>query len=73
MRPSLRVMGDLVVKALAWNVWLARNDYIFNANVLLVHVAILRIDHMLLFEFSSVMDSSHVKLKDSMAIIRRSL
>lgn len=76
MRPLLRIMCDLVVKALVCNVWFDRNDCIFNANVCPVHDIILKIDCMLLFWFSSVLDSGHAKLDDSiisMACIRRSL
>ncbi|KAH7682405.1 Reverse transcriptase zinc-binding domain-containing protein [Dioscorea alata] len=31
--PNTRDFCDLLVKALLWNVWLARNDIIFNASV----------------------------------------
>lgn len=48
LRLSLRDMGDLVVKALVWNIWLASNDCMFNANVVPVHIIILRINCLLL-------------------------
>lgn len=73
VRPSMRFMGDLVVKALVWNVWLARNDHIFNANVLHVHALIVKIDQMLLSWFSSCVEGDKRKLDDSMKTIRRSL
>lgn len=51
VRPSLRNMGDLIVKAIAWNVWLAKNDHIFNANAISGHVIMLKVDCMFFFFF----------------------
>lgn len=48
VRPACRDIGDLVVKLIVWNTWLARNDYIFSANILPAHALILKIDRMLL-------------------------
>lgn len=48
LRPTLLVVETLVPKAIVWNIWLARNDYIFNNITLPVHALLLKIDHMLL-------------------------
>lgn len=73
MRPPCRDMGDLLVKSIVWNIWLARNDCIFSANILPTHAFILKIDRMLLSWFSTVADGSRVKLEDLISSIRRSL
>lgn len=73
MRPSLKAMSDLVVKAIVWNVWLARNDCIFNANAISAQVILLKVDCMLLSWFSAVPNATKEKLVDSMTTIRRSL
>lgn len=73
VHPILREMCDLVVKAFMWNVWLVRNDCIFNANVIPGHAIIMKIDRMLLHWFSTVSNSGQLKLADSMARIRHSL
>lgn len=70
VRPSLSNMGDLVIKSIVWNVWLARNDRIFSANAMPTHVLILKVDHMLLSWFSSVTEGTKEKLADSMTIHR---
>lgn len=46
VRPLGRDIGDLVVKSLVWNIWLAKNDCIFNTNVLPAYVVILKIDRI---------------------------
>lgn len=73
VQPSLRDLCDLVVKALVWNVRRARNDIIFNNNVVPVQVIILNIDHMLLSWFSNCTDSLKGKLEVPMKSISRSL
>lgn len=73
MRSSCRDVGALVVKAIIWNIWLARNDCIFNAKFLPVHVLILNIDRLLLSWFSSASEGVQAKLEDSIAVIRQSL
>lgn len=73
VRHSQRDIGDLVVKTLVWNIWLTRNECIFNAKILHVHDVILSIDRMILLWCSSATDRSHGKLEDSLKCIRRSL
>lgn len=51
----------------------ARNDCIFNANILPAHTLILKIYQMLLSYFSTVAKGSKVKLEDSISAIKRSL
>lgn len=46
--PSFRVMGNLVIKAIMWNIWLPRYDCIFNAIMVHVHILCLKINRMLL-------------------------
>lgn len=73
MQPLVRDFCDLFVKALVWNVWLIRNDIIFNANTVPVHAIILKVDHMLLSLFSNCTDNFKGKLKEPMKSISRSL
>lgn len=73
MRVTCRDMGDLVVKSIVWNICLARNDYIFNANTLPIHAHILKIDHRLISWFSTVVEGAKAKMEDSISSIRRSL
>lgn len=54
VRRACKDIGDLVVKAIVWNIWLVRNDCIFNANILHAHDIILKIDLMLLSWFAIV-------------------
>lgn len=63
----------LIVKACVWNLWLARNDCIFNACVLPVHAIIVKINHMLLSWFSAASEGTKKKLADPISTIRRSL
>lgn len=56
-----------------WNIWLAKNDRIFNDNILLVHAIILNIDRMVLSWFSALVAGPKEKLEASMATIHRSL
>lgn len=58
MRHSQRYMSDIVIKAIMWNVWFARNDCIFNVNVLHIHFVILNIDRMILSWCSSASERS---------------
>lgn len=73
IQPAKRDFGDLVVKAFVWNIWLAKNDRIFNANTLSLHVIILKIDRILLSWFSTFAEGLKGKLEESMMAIRRSL
>lgn len=73
LRQSVRVMGELVVKALVWNIWLARNDCMFNAIVISAHTIILKINRMLLSWFAAADEGTQEKFEDLVAIIRRSL
>lgn len=73
LRPSIRDMGVLVVKVIVWNIWLVRNDCIFNANVVPSYSFILKINRMFLSWVSAVFEGSQAKLEDSMAFVRWSL
>jgi len=73
VHPARRTFCDLLVKATLWNVWLARNESIFNAKVVPVHVIIMNIDRMLLSWFSICADNVKAKLEEPMHTIRRSL
>lgn len=42
-----------MVKVLVWNALLARNNCMFNANVVPVHIIILKINHMLVSWFAA--------------------
>lgn len=63
VQPTFRIVGDLIVKALVWSIWLARNDCIFNASITSAYVIMLKIDHTLLSWFSSAADGIRVKLE----------
>lgn len=73
LRQSIRDLGDLVVKTFVWNICLVRNNCIFNVNVVSAYILILKINRMLLSQFSATTERSQAKLEDSIAIIRRSL
>lgn len=62
-----------MVKVLVWNAWLARNNCMFNANVVPVHIIILKINHMLVSWFAATSEWVQEKLEDLVATIRRSL
>lgn len=47
----IRDLGDLVVKALVWNIWLVRNGRIFNATEVLTFLHILKINRIILSWF----------------------
>lgn len=61
------------MKALVWNIWLARNDRIFNTNVVSVFAIILKCDCMILSWFSAIAEGSKEKCEDSISTIKRSL
>ncbi|XP_039117658.1 uncharacterized protein LOC120253386 [Dioscorea cayenensis subsp. rotundata] len=73
VRPNSRVAVDLVVKALVWNIWIARNDRIFNDKILPATCILLCINRMLLSWFDALADGAKAKLEDTMAIVRGSL
>lgn len=61
------------MKSLVWNIWLDRNDHIFNTNVLFAVDIILKCDRMILSWFSTVGEGSREKFEDSIHTIRHSL
>lgn len=70
---SAWVVGDGVVKAFVWSIWLTRNDYIFSAKCVNA-ISVLRMTgHLILSWFSAAPDGQRVKLEDSISSIRRSL
>lgn len=71
--PSLRVMGDLVVKVIVWNIWLVRNDCIFNAYVIPIQSLYVKINRILLSWFSAASDGVKEKIEGSMLIVQWSL
>jgi len=72
-RPAVRFLFDLVVKALLWNIWLARNERMFNANFMSVTNVILRIDRMLLAWFNAIADGSKEKIGEAVSTVKRNL
>lgn len=66
-------MGNLVIKAIVWNVWLARNDHVFNANTMSAFDITLKVDRILLSWFYAITNGSKEKLEGSMALISKSL
>lgn len=56
-----------------WNIWLARNDKIFNAKILPSHCIVLSINRMLLLWFNSLADSVKEMIEDTITTVRRSL
>ncbi|XP_039133180.1 uncharacterized protein LOC120270217 [Dioscorea cayenensis subsp. rotundata] len=73
VQPAARDFCDLLVKALVWNVWLVRNDIIFNATVVPVFAIILKIDRMLLSWFSNCSVNFIGKIEEPMKSISHSL
>jgi len=70
---QLRFVGEWIAKAIVWNIWLARNDSIFNASFLTVTDVILKCARMTLSWFSAIADGSRETLVEPMNIIRRNL
>ncbi|XP_039123586.1 uncharacterized protein LOC120260211 [Dioscorea cayenensis subsp. rotundata] len=66
-------VGVWIMKALIWNIWLARNDRIFNANV--VHAAdiIMKCDRMIFSWFTVIVEGARGKFEDYALAIRHSL
>ncbi|XP_039123372.1 uncharacterized protein LOC120259989 [Dioscorea cayenensis subsp. rotundata] len=58
-----RIFGDLVAKAIVWNICLARNDCIFNDNVLHINSLILKIARMIMSWCSSVSEGLREKME----------
>lgn len=73
VRLAYRIVGDLAVKVIMWSICLARNECIFNANIMSAYAIMLKIDHMLLSWFSSVADGTRGKLDDASSAIQCSL
>lgn len=73
MRPVLRHSVDLVIKALVWSIWLARNDRIFNAKILSAHCTFVSINHMILSWLDALADNAKTKMADTVTAVRRSL
>lgn len=67
MSKSLRIM---IVKAIVWNIWLARNDDIFNANILPALSIVLKCNHMTLFWMIAADEGSSPRFKDAISTIR---
>lgn len=53
------------MKAIIWNIWFARNDLIFNVNVVLAFATILKCDRIILSWLSTMAENSSEKLDDS--------
>lgn len=66
VQPSFRIFGDLLAKTFVWIIWLARNDILFNANVVPVHILIIKIDHLLLSWYSNCAEGDKGKLDEAM-------
>ncbi|XP_039128452.1 uncharacterized protein LOC120264696 [Dioscorea cayenensis subsp. rotundata] len=73
VRPTCRLTGDLIVKAIVWSIWLARNACIFNAITMSSDAILYKIDHLLLFWFSSAPEGTREKLDFATSAIHRSL
>ncbi|XP_039130828.1 uncharacterized protein LOC120267198 [Dioscorea cayenensis subsp. rotundata] len=73
LRLDRRPFGDSVSKVIIWNIWLGRNDYIFNANVLSAHCIIVKTDRLLLSWCSSIAEGPRAKMEDDISAVRRSL
>lgn len=54
IRPAMLKIRDLLTKAITWNIWLKRNERIFNSKSLHVHSICVKIDHMILFWLCAV-------------------
>lgn len=58
------------MKALVWNIWLSKNDRIFNANILPALGIILKSNRMILSQFTIVAKRSTEIFDDSISTIR---
>lgn len=70
---AFRELGVLVVKSIVWNISHARNDCMFNANMVSAHALIMKIDRLLLSWLSTVAEMSRAKMEEHASTIKRSL
>lgn len=73
VRPSMRIVGDLVVKAIVWCIWLAKIYCIFNANCIPSYSLMLKVDYLLLSWFSSMDAGRSAKFEEASSVIHHSL
>ena len=73
LRATIREIGDMLIRAISWNIWLERNERIFSAKFRPLSTIIMKIDHMLLLWLSALPVRKRAKFEDSISSIRRSL
>lgn len=64
---------DLVAKEIVWNIWIVRNDCIFNAIFLHAQCLIVKIDRMIISWCSAIAEGPIAKLEEDIRTVRRSL
>ncbi|XP_039123610.1 cysteine-rich receptor-like protein kinase 25 [Dioscorea cayenensis subsp. rotundata] len=73
LRPSIRVMGDGVIKAYVWSIWLARNNVIHAGICVNPLDVLVKTDLCILSWFSAAPEGLRSTLDDTISAVRRSL
>lgn len=64
--PQHRLLWDLLLRVILWNIWLERSNQIFKLQAYTSHYVISKIIHMLLVWISATRDPSQHFLSDSL-------
>lgn len=71
--PSKRASWTLIVKAITWQIWLARNECIFICVLLLLPLFVCEISHMFLLWVPAVPAIKKQKLESAVEAMKRSI
>lgn len=69
----VRESGDIIVKAIIWNIWLERNTRIFNDNFFNYIVVIIKTIYMVFSLIASIPEAKKVILEALATTVKRSL
>lgn len=72
-RSFVKEVGEILIRAIFWNICLEQNNCMFHSNIHTLRAIIIKIDHMFLFWLSIVRKVKMGKFEDSIIAIRRSL
>ncbi|XP_039141256.1 uncharacterized protein LOC120278572 [Dioscorea cayenensis subsp. rotundata] len=73
LNPQLRILLDLISRAVTWNIWIQRNTRIFQFNALPHFSIIFKVANVLLSWFSTAADRHQHSLNEASQKIKRSL
>lgn len=71
--PSLRLIWDLLARAITWNIWMEKMHTFSHFKLLSPISIMMKIDHLLLLWLTTMEDSKKAKLEDAIKSVRRSL